>query len=159
MSDDICCPEFNVEKYQNKEHVWKEKKFVKGYVNQIFHMPLNMGKVITETYAKITEAKADVEIEDFLILAYDPSPWKSELYFTVSKDVPSLENVTLSGKYISKVFDGPYNMVPQWIQEFDRYLEEKKLFPIKYYFHYAYCPKCSKKYGHNYVVAFAQIEE
>jgi NMD protein affecting ribosome stability and mRNA decay len=93
------------------------------------------------------------------MLAYDPSPWKSELYFTVMKNIPDMENVTLSGKYISKVFDGPYNAVPQWIAEFDEYLEKKNQKALKYYFHYAYCPKCAKKYGHNYVVAFAQTEE
>lgn len=157
MDNEICCPEFDVAKYQNKEHVWKNKPFVKVYVNQILHMPLNMGKVITETYTKITEAKSEVQVEDFLMLAYDPSPWKSELYFTVMKDVPGLESTTLSGTFVSKVFDGPYNAVPQWIKEFDEYLDKKNQKASKYYFHYAYCPKCSKKYGHNYVVAFAQI--
>jgi hypothetical protein len=156
---EICCSPLDIERYQNKEHVWKNKPFVKAYVKQIFHIPLNMGKVITDTFAKITEAKAETQVEDFLMLAYDPSPWKSELYFTVMKNIPDMENVTLSGKYISKVFDGPYNAVPQWIAEFDEYLNKKNLKALKYYFHYAYCPKCAKKYGHNYVVAFAQIEE
>ena len=159
MSKDICCPEFNTERYQDKEHIWKEKLFVKAYVKQIFHIPINMGKVITETYSKITEHKAEVPVEDFLMLAYDPSPWKSELYLTVSKEVPNLENITLSGKYISKVFDGPYNAIPKWIEEFNNYLDQKNLKAIKYYFYYTYCPKCVKKYGHNYVVAFAQIEK
>ena len=155
--EDICCPEFDTSRYQNKEHTWKDKPFVKAYVKQIFHIPLNMGKVITETFPKITEAKAEVQTEDFLMLSYDPSPWKSELYFTVMKDVPGLEFATISGKFISKVFDGPYNAIPQWINEFEEYLAKKDLKALKYYFHYAYCPKCSKKYGHNYVVAFAQI--
>lgn len=157
MDNEICCPEFDVTRYQNKEHMWKNKPFVKAYVNQLFHFPLNMGKVITETYAKITEAKAEVQAEDFLMLAYDPSPWKSELYLTVMKEVPGLEFATISGAFISKVFDGPYNAVPQWIKEFDEYLGKKNQKALKYYFHYAYCPKCAKKYGHNYVVAFAQI--
>lgn len=157
MEEAICCPEFDPSKYQNKEHIWNDKPFVKAYVNQIFHFPLNMGKVITATYAKITKAKAEVQVEDFLMLAYDPSPWKSELYFTVMRDAPGLESTTLSGTFISKVFDGPYNAVPQWIKEFDEYLGKKNQKALRYYFHYAYCPKCSKKYGHNYVVAFAQI--
>lgn len=157
MSNDVCCPELNVAGYQNKEHVWKDKPFAKACVKQVFHFPINMGKVITDSYAKITQAKAEVQAEDFLILAYDPSPWESELYFTVMKEVPGLEYTTLSGKFVSKIFDGPYNAVPQWIKEFDEYLQEKNQKALKYYFHYAYCPKCSKKYGHNYVIAFAQI--
>jgi hypothetical protein len=27
----------------------------------------------------------------------------------------------------------------------------------KYYFYYTTCPKCAKKYGHNYIVAFAEV--
>ena len=27
----------------------------------------------------------------------------------------------------------------------------------KYYFYYTSCPKCAKKYGHNYIVAFAEV--
>jgi len=26
-----------------------------------------------------------------------------------------------------------------------------------YYIHYAYCPKCAEKYGHNYMIIFALI--
>lgn len=28
---------------------------------------------------------------------------------------------------------------------------------IKYYFYYTTCPKCARKYGHNYIVAFAEV--
>ena len=159
MEEKQCCPLFNPIPWQEKEHIWKDKPFVKTYVKQIFHIPLNMGQVITKMWASINDANAQPSDEDFLILAYDPSPWKSELYFSVTKPVEGLENVTLSGKYITKVFDGPFNDVPKWISEFDIYLEKKNLKALKYYFHYTTCPKCAKKYGHNYVVAFAQIEE
>lgn len=152
-----CCPKFNPTPWQNKEHIWKDKLFVKGYINQIFHMPLNMGKVITEMFDKVEKAGAKPSAEEFLMLAYDPSPWKSEMYISVTNEVPNIENVTLSGKYISKVFDGPYNAVPSWINEFETYLKEKELKAMRYYFYYTTCPKCAKKYGHNYVVAFAQI--
>lgn len=29
---------------------------------------------------------------------------------------------------------------------------------MTYGFHYSTCPKCAKLHGHNYVVAFAQVE-
>jgi len=28
----------------------------------------------------------------------------------------------------------------------------------KYYFYFTTCPKCAQKYGHNYIVAFAQVK-
>ena len=71
---------------------------------------------------------------------------------------PSGKMAKFSGTFISKVYDGPYNHVPKWIEDMDEYLASKGQKALKYYFHYAYCPKCVKKYGHNYCVAFAQIK-
>ena len=76
----------------------------------------------------------------------------------VEKEVPDANNVKLSGTFLTKVFDGPYNAVPKWIKQMDEYVAEKGRKTKKYYFHYTTCPKCAKIYGHNYVVAFAQVE-
>lgn len=157
IQKDVCCAEFKPELWDEKEHVWKDKLFVRDYVRQIFHMPLNMGSVITKMSKKIEDAGAKLKVEDYLILSYDPSPWKSELYINVSREIPGMENVKLSGRYITKVYDGPYSNVPKWIKDFDEYLEKKNLKLIRFYFYYTTCPKCAKKYGHNYVVAFAQV--
>jgi hypothetical protein len=108
-------------------------------------------------FAKVSAAKAAAKPSETLVLAYDPSPWKSELYMTVTKPVPGAKNVALSGTFISRVFDGPYDAVPTWIKEMESWLASKGTSAKKYYFHYAYCPNCSKKYGHNYVIAFAQV--
>lgn len=157
MDQEICCQEFNPTLWDEKEHNWQNKLFIRDYVSQIMHIPLNMGTVIKRMFEKIQKSQAEINPEEFLMLSYDPSPWKSELYMTVSKEVADAENTTISGNFISKVYDGPYNHVPMWIKDFDEYLAKKSLKAQKYYFHYAYCPKCSKKYGHNYVIAFAQI--
>jgi len=37
------------------------------------------------------------------------------------------------------------------------YLKEKGQAARDYYVHYAYCPKCSKERGHNYMILFALI--
>ena len=157
QKEKICCPKFNPVPFQEKTHVWKDKLFVMGKVMQIMHIPLNMGSVITKLWNQIEAANAKVPDKDILMLAYDPSPWISEFYINVSKEIPGMTNVRLSGTYISKVFDGPYNAVPQWIKEFDEYLLKKNKKAKKYYFYYTTCPKCAKKYGHNYCVAFAEV--
>lgn len=153
----VCCPVFNTQAWDNKTHIWENKLFLKDEVKQFLHMPLNMGKVVNKMWKQIESAQAASTPNDFLMLCYDPSPWKSEIYMTVTKDIPHANMTTLSGTFFSKVFDGPYNAVPQWIKEMDSVLENEGKKAIKYYFHYAYCPKCAKKYGHNYCVAFAQI--
>jgi predicted nucleic-acid-binding Zn-ribbon protein len=76
---------------------------------------------------------------------------------TVTKDVLEEKMVKISGTFLSKVFDGPYNAVPKWIKEMDAYVASQKKSVLKYYFYYTTCPKCAKNYGYNYVVAFAQV--
>jgi NMD protein affecting ribosome stability and mRNA decay len=120
-------------------------------------MPINMSPVVTRMFNKIEDASAFPEIKNFLMLAYDPSPWTSEIYMTVTKNVPGAEMSKISGTFASMVFDGPYNAVPKWISEMDAYLASKSKKAKKYYVYYTTCPKCAKKYGHNYVVAFAEL--
>lgn len=153
----ICCYPLDTTLWEEKTHVWKEKLFLKDTVRQIMHIPLNMSAVVKRMFKKIEEADAMPQVKDFLMLAYDPSPWKSEIYMTVTKNITSGEMAKISGTFISKVYDGPYNHVPKWIKDMDEYLASKNEKALKYYFHYAYCPKCAKKYKHNYCVAFAQI--
>lgn len=152
-----CCLPFDPTRWHEKTHVWKQKLFLKDTVFQIMHIPLGMTSVVNRMMKKIEAAGAMPDTKDFLMLCYDPSPWKSEIYMTVTKDIPDGSMAQLSGTFISKVFDGPYHHVPNWIDEMDRFLASRKQRSLKYYFHFAYCPTCMKKYGHNYCIAFAQI--
>lgn len=156
---EACCPEFDRSPWDNKKHVWSDKLFLKDSVPELFHIPLPSmyGKVITRMWKKANDAGAAPDLKDFLLLAYDPSPFKGELFLAITKEIPGEENVKLSGTYMSKVFDGPYNQVPKYIKEMEGYLASLKMKAKKYYFYYAYCPKCAKKYGHNYIVALAEV--
>jgi hypothetical protein len=160
MNTDVCCPKFDTVPWDEKTHQWQEKLFIKDTVPQLFHMPLpwTVNRTIGRMWNQAEQAKAAPDIKDFLMLAYDPSPWKSEFYLAVTKEVPGAENHKLSGTFLSKVFDGPFHAVPQWIKEMDQYIASKGKKTQKYYFYFTTCPKCAKKYGHNYVVAFAQVD-
>jgi hypothetical protein len=154
-----CCPVFDPALWDNKTNIWVDKPFIRDYLPQLFHMPLPsmMGKVIGRMWKKAKDAEAAPEMKDFLLLAYDPSPWKSELYMNVKKEVPGAENVRLTGTFVSKVFDGPYNQVPKYFKEFKNYLTSIDKKAKKFYFYFTTCPKCAKKYGHNYIVAFGEV--
>ncbi len=157
--DQECCPKFDPEPWDAKTNVWTNKLFIRDYLPQFLHMPLPsmMGKVIGRMWKKAQDAGAASEMKDFLLLAYDPSPWKSELYMNVTKEVPGAENVKLSGSFESKVYDGPFNNVPKYIKDFNKYLADNSKKAKKFYFYFTTCPKCAKKYGHNYIVAFAEV--
>jgi hypothetical protein len=156
VGSDICCSEFDPKRFEEKENVWKNKLFLQDEVFQFMHIPLNMGTVVKKMFKKIEEAKAMPNSKDFLMLCHDYSSWKSEINMTVTKNVPHGKMAKFTGTYLSKVYDGPYNAVPNWIKDMNKYVAGKGKTVKKYYFHYAYCPKCMKKYGHNYCVAFAQ---
>lgn len=157
---EVCCPEFDPKPWDEKTHQWNDKLFIRDIVPQLFHMPLPgaMNRIIGRMWNQIQAAEAAPDMSEFLMLAYDPTPWKSELYLSVTKEVPGAENVKLSGTFLSKVFDGPYSAVHQWIKTMDKYVAAQGKKTLKYFFYYTTCPKCAKKYGHNYVVAFAQVE-
>lgn len=155
----VCCPVFDPSIWDGKTVVWQDKLFIKKITPQVLHLPLpgTIGKMMAESGKAIAAAQAKPADRDFLWLAYDPSPWKCEHYIHVAHEVPGCENVRLSGTFLTKVFDGPFNQVPKWIKEMGSYLAGQGKTTQKYYFYYTTCPQCAKKYGHNYVVAFAQL--
>ena len=104
--------------------------------------------------------KADAAIPDktdALIMFHDPSAFKSEIYYAVTKEPEGTNNTKLTGTFEAGVFDGSYNAVPRFMKEMDVYLKEKGQTAKDYYVHYAYCPKCARKNGHNYMILFAQV--
>ncbi|MFC1971028.1 hydrolase [Chloroflexota bacterium] len=157
--DTQCCPKFDPEPWDEKEIRWKDKLFVKDTMMQFMRMPLprTFSKKVGRMWKKIEDAGANPDIKDFIMLATESSPWKGEVYINVTKEVPAAENVRLSGTYITKVFDGPYNAIPKWAKEMAQYVTQKGKTIKQYYFYYTTCPKCAKIYGHNYVVAFAEV--
>ncbi len=159
VNSENCCPRFDPAPWDEKTLQWKDKPFIKSSIPLFFHIPLpsKIKKTMGEMWKKTKDSGADPGMKDFIAMAYDPSPWKSEYYMAVTKEVPGAANVKLSGTFMTKVFDGPYSAVPRWIKEMDRYVASNGKTSKKYYFYYTTCPKCAKKYGHNYVVAFSEV--
>lgn len=157
MENKECCPKFDPTGWENKTHTWENKLFIKKVIPQFLHMPLPwiFGSAISQMCG--AAEKAGALMPNSMFLSYDPSPWKAELFVDVSKEVPGQDNVRLSGNFITKVFDGPYQNVPKWIEETEKYLASINKKSLKYYFYYTSCPKCAQKWGHNYVVIFVQI--
>src|SRR5450759_5285593 len=102
----ICCPEFDPAPWDGKMINWKDKKFIKDSVFTIFYMPVNFGKVMKRLNKKVTEAKA--EMPDWLCLSDHTSKWNMDLYLAVDREIPGEKNVSLNGKFLSKVYEGPF---------------------------------------------------
>jgi hypothetical protein len=151
-----CCPRFDPAPWEGQELHLRDKAFVRAKTISLFHIPLNMGSVFEATSKAIKDAGA--EEAAFAVLSRDLSPWSAEHLFAVSKPVPGVENVTLSGDFVTHVFEGPYSEAAKWCKDMERYAEAKGRHVDKLYFFYTTCPKCAKHYGKNYVVGIAQVE-
>jgi len=93
-----------------------------------------------------------------LMLTDEKSSWGSDIYIDVIKEVPGAQMAKLSGTFLTKVFEGPYQNAGLWAKEMVEYVKGKGKELKKLYFSYTTCPKCAKAYGKNYVVLFAQIK-
>ena len=151
-----CCPRFDPAPWDEKEHTWENKRFIKDNVRAIFHIPLGFGKVVTKNMEKIQAAEA-LTPEPPVCLCDETSAWKTLLHIETAKDVPDAEMVTISGNFLSKVFEGPYKEAPKWYKQMAEFVRSRGKEAKKIYAYYTTCPKCAKEYGKNYVVLVAQI--
>lgn len=152
-----CCPPFNPAPWQDLEITWQDKPFVKDHVTCLFHVPLNMGPTITRDMALIDAA--DGRVGQPLMLSDDKSPWGTDLYIEVKKLIPGAKMEKLSGRFLTRVFEGPFRDAGRWAKEMKQYMASRGRTLERLYFGYTTCPKCAKAYGRNYVVLFAKVGE
>jgi hypothetical protein len=155
-SETQCCPRFDPAPWDGTEFVLKDRLFVRAKTVSFWHIPLNIGSVITKTWKQIQAADA-APTDEFLMLSYDPSPWRGEHYFLVAKDVPQADMVRISGNFLAKAFEGPFRDAPKWCRQMQDYVAAQGRQLRKLYFFYTTCPRCAKHYGKNYVVGFAEV--
>lgn len=151
----VCCPADYPQEWDEREISWQEKRFVKARVRSFLHMPLNFGGVLTRNLQKIEAAGAGAG--DMLVFSDENSLWGADMYIAVTRDVPGATMATLSGTFLSKVFEGPYKNIPSWIAQMKQYVAAEGKQIEHLYFCYRTCPKCAKKYGKNYVVLLAKV--
>lgn len=153
-SETGCCNRFDPQPWDEKELKWKNKLFVKDHVVSFFHIPLNFGQVIVKNMEKIKAADA---LGPQLMLSDENSLFGSDIYIAVNKDVPGTVMERISGTFISKTFEGPYQNMGNWIKEMEKHVKSKNKKMEKMYFFYTMCPSCAKAYGQNYTVILAKI--
>ena len=151
-----CCPKFDPAPWDGKEFEWNNKKFIKDKVFTLFYVPINVGSVISRLFKKTQDAGATVT--DNMGLSDHTSKWNMDIYVAVDKDIPNAENVTLSGKFLSKVYEGNFKDTGKWCKDFENIVKDKGMNVKKWYMWYTTCPKCAKKWGKNYTVIIGKVE-
>ncbi len=151
-----CCPEFNVDIWQDKFFNWNDKKFIKDKVSTFFYMPLNFGKVITKLFRKVESAGASMP--DYLCLSYHTSKWNMDIYLAVDQEITGANNLVMNGKFYTRVYDGPFKDTGKWAKDYNINAREMGLTIRKMYMWYTTCPKCAKKYEKNPVVLLGEVD-
>lgn len=151
-----CCPRFDPKGWDGETFQFDDKPFVKVVTRSFLHIPINMNSVMKKTMQILHAAGADKD-DEYIMLSYDASPWKSEHYISVDRPVDGLENVKLTGTYLAKVFEGQFRDAGKWYRELVDYVKSRGKQPAKLYFSYTTCPGCAKVYGKNYVLGLAQV--
>lgn len=150
-----CCPRFNPEGWDGQKLHFENKDFIRATTKSAMHIPLNMGRVFERLQSKILKADA-YDPNDYIVLSRDLSPWQAEHLFSSSKAVQDEEHVKLTGDYVTKVFEGPYQEAKHWYDEMLAIGGDAAAAKDEVYFFYTTCPKCAKVYGKNYVVGVAR---
>jgi len=166
QSETGCCPRFDPGPWDEKEITFENKLFLKDHVRSFLHIPLNFGKVMVRNMERIKQA--DALMEEPLLLCDEGSLWGADIYIAVAKEVPGAEMATISGTFLTKVFEGPYKNAGKWAGQMKDYVQAKtkdinssrrrpRPEREKMYFFYTTCPKCAEYYGKNYTVLLAQV--
>ncbi len=150
-----CCPRFQPEPWDDKVITWEGKRFLQAHVVSFLHIPLNFGAVMRRSMATLEAAGAVPE--EMVVLSDENSLWGADVYVAIAKDIPGARTTTLSGTFLSKVFEGPFRNMRTWVGEMTSFVAAKGKVPQKLYFFYTTCPACAQKYGKNYVVILAQL--
>jgi hypothetical protein len=158
VADDICCPKFtdkDFKAWNEKIITWKNKRFIKGRVFCFLFMPVNFGQVMKRMDNNVR--KSGTKIINNLCLSEHSSRWNMDVYLAVNKEVADEKNVVLSGKFLSKVYEGDYRDTGKWCEDFTAYAKKKGAIIKNWFMWYTACPKCAKLYGKNYTVIIARI--
>ena len=150
-----CCPPFDPAPWDDARITWEGKKFIKDKVRTVFYMPLNFAQAMKRLNKQVTAAGATTP--DYLCLSDHTSKWNMDLYLAVDKEIPGAQNTTLSGKYYSKAYEGPFQDTGKWMKDAEAITKSKGMNIKKWYMWYTTCPKCAKKYGKNFVVVLGEV--
>lgn len=158
MSDNPthCCPRFHSKDWDGAELHFINKPFLRATTRSLFHIPINIGSVFPRVLTALQAAEC-MDEENFIVLSHEISAWKGEHFFSVNKPIEGEEMTTLSGDYLTRVFEGPYRHQPKWEKEMEATVHSKRMELKSHYFFYTTCPKCAKYYGKNHVVAVAEV--
>jgi hypothetical protein len=151
-----CCKVLSPAEWDKKEIIWRDKPFYKDHYLAFLHVPINFGGKIIKGLEIVKEGGLFAEQ---MVLTRNDTLWGADLLIPISRNAKRFETEVLSGKFMTRLFEGQYGDMRRWINETKKWCEGKGTKVQEFIFWYATCPKCSKKRGDKaQVVVFAKVE-
>jgi hypothetical protein len=153
-----CCPRFNPEVWDEVTLHFVDKPFLRATTKSANHVPMDMDEVFTRVHQHMSAADA-IDDDNTLVLSRDLSASLGEHLFAIPDDVevPDEERISLTGDFITRVFEGPYEQAGSWMGAMIQAAKDQGGDGEEVYFFYTTCPKCAEFYGKNYVVGVARV--
>ncbi len=78
---------------------------------------------------------SNVKSEDMIVMTDEDSLWGTNVFVDVSGDVNNAKMKTISGTFLTRVFEGPYKDMGKWIKEMEQYVKSNgKEIKMQYYY-------------------------
>ena len=154
-SQEKCCPRLEAGDWDKQRVEWRDKTFYKTKYRTLFHIPLNIGSVLTRAM-KDVEGRGIGEDPE-LMLSLEDSLFSSTLLLSIAEAPQDLPVERVSGTFVTRLFEGSYRNVKRWCDEVRQSLRDEGHEAQRLLFWYVTCPRCAKKYGGAQTVIFAQV--
>ena len=152
-----CCAIPNTGQWERKVVSFEGARFIRGYSRRVFGHPVGVDATLEHLRRQAARAGATMPPQDALILSRDLSAWRTEHLYAVTMPIHGADNVTLSGTFATLVFEGPEKGAAAWKEEAAAYARQLGTSNTEVSFFHTACHDCQKRYGRNYVIAFARL--
>lgn len=156
MGETGCCPSLNKKEWDKKTHKWKNKPFYKTSYLSLFHVPLNIGDIVTKAMNVLEKRK--LVKPPTIMLSKEDGMFSSTMLIEMARETSDLPLEKLNGEFVSMLFEGDYKDAGMWVKQMLDYVKSKGKETTQLYHWYVTCPKCAKEYGKNQTVIFAQLK-
>jgi hypothetical protein len=149
------CPQLSKDEWHLSKHIWDKRPFYQVHYRCFFNLPINLQTQVRQALTKLQNR--DLLEETPMIFSVRENAWGGDLLISITKHVPDLETRSISGHFISFLFNGNYKQVPYWIRKVQEYGRRKYLDFSELYIWHVTCPRCIQKYGQAQTVIFAKM--
>lgn len=142
-TEGICCPLLEPQKWNDVQHIWNKKPSWWKPFPRSFTYPFQerMRKQSRGCGSELKMRALRRSRMTFCCWPNDPTAFESELYMSLTAEVPGGRNEKFTGTFHSRVFEGRYGDIIKFVNQTEQSLDANKMIAKKHYIYFPNCPK------------------